>query len=322
VQQLKPSTAAGSPTVRQHLARIGELARALSESIDALLADERHGEQPRAASSRAPVAGQPGFEHHRSPTPRTLHVYLLRPFEVFQDDRRVAHWPQCKAKAVFKYLATHHERPVPKEVLMDVFWPGVDAGAARNSLNVAMHGLRRVLAGPEALDPIIVFADGCYALNPAVGVWIDVAVFRAHHQAGLASEQRGDVEQAVIDYRAACDLHQQALLAEDRYESWVSPVRRSLQEACVEALERLSYIAFQQQRYGCCVAACRRVVGIEPCHEPAHRLLMRAHARLGQQHLALQQFHACTAHLARALAIEPAAETIELSARIRARLPV
>jgi DNA-binding SARP family transcriptional activator len=55
---------------------------------------------------------------------------------VYLDDQPIEDWPSSKGKSIFKYLVAHRERPVAKEVLMEVFWPGARPDAARNNLNV------------------------------------------------------------------------------------------------------------------------------------------------------------------------------------------
>jgi hypothetical protein len=108
------------------------------------------GPPPRSPDREAPrvsaeaVAPSPvRKEEDRSPP--SLVIYCLGLFRVYQDEQTVEDWPSSKGKAVFKYLVTHRERPVAKEVLMELFWPGVDPDAARNSLNVAIYGLRQAL---------------------------------------------------------------------------------------------------------------------------------------------------------------------------------
>ena len=66
-------------------------------------------------------------------------------------------------------------RPTPREVLMDKFWPDAcEPELARNSLNVAVSGLRRALRALTD-QPVIVFENGAYQLNPEFQVWVDAA---------------------------------------------------------------------------------------------------------------------------------------------------
>ena len=51
-----------------------------------------------------------------------------------------------RTRNLLAYLVTHRDKPVPRDVLMDVFWPHASPEAARNSLHVALSGVRRTLA--------------------------------------------------------------------------------------------------------------------------------------------------------------------------------
>jgi DNA-binding SARP family transcriptional activator len=69
-------------------------------------------------------------------------VFFLSEHRVLLDGNRVSDWPNVRGKSIFNYLVTHRRRPVPREVLMNLFWPEVGSEAARNNLNVAIYGLQ------------------------------------------------------------------------------------------------------------------------------------------------------------------------------------
>lgn len=254
--------------------------------------------------------------------PPTLDIYFLSPFQVFRGDTQITDWPNSKGKAIFKYLAANRERPIPKEVLMDVFWPGAEANAARNNLNVAIYGLRKELSECGSTFSFILFQDGCYLLNPALRVWVDAEAFRAHLEAALRFEQHGELEQAIQQYRAAEVLYQQPFLAEDRYEEWIDPLRQTTEQAYVEVLDRLGQHYFEHKDYDACALVCRKMLVVDACNEAPHRLLMRCYARLGQPHLALRQFHVCVDALSRELKLNPSPQTVELFRRVKNQQPV
>ena len=72
-------------------------------------------------------------------------AHLLGTFSFSMNGATVQNWPTGKGRAVFKYMLAHHDQPIPRDVLMDAFWPQAGTGAARNSLNVALYGLRQAL---------------------------------------------------------------------------------------------------------------------------------------------------------------------------------
>ena len=99
-------------------------------------------------------------------------------------------WPTGKGRAVLKYLLAHHHEPIPRDILMDAFWPQAGPEAARNSLNVALYGLRQALKTVTG-QPVVLFEDGAYCFNPEFEVWVDVDEFERHVQTGRHLEAQG-----------------------------------------------------------------------------------------------------------------------------------
>lgn len=249
----------------------------------------------------------------------SVQVYLLSPFRVFVNDRAVDDWPPGKGKSIFKYLATHRSQPVPRDVLMDVFWPGSGQAAARNNLNVAVYGLRKALAQADADAAFVLFRQGCYRLNPALQLWVDAEAFVDHLHRAQVAEQLGDETGAIGDYQVAQALYRNALLEEDRFEDWPTPQRQSLQADFVRVLQRLCAHHFDAGDFEACVSVCTRRLDVDRCDEDAHCLLMRCYSRMGHAHLALRQYHFCVDALARELKLIPGPQTVALFHTIRQR---
>ncbi|MGH1553429.1 hypothetical protein ACRAWF_20095 [Streptomyces sp. L7] len=56
-----------------------------------------------------------------------LEARLLGAFRAELAGREVAEWSGNLGRSLFKYLLLHRCRPVPRELLAEVFWPGVPA---------------------------------------------------------------------------------------------------------------------------------------------------------------------------------------------------
>ena len=258
----------------------------------------------------------------QDPAAPSVEIYLLSPFKVFANDRAIEDWPNCKGKSIFKYLVMHRAQPVPKEVLMEVFWPGADPDAARNNLNVAVYGLRKALAQADPEYSFVLFRQGCYSFNPALRMWVDAEAFADRIHVAQAAEQRGDMTAAIAEYRVAQAIYHSALLVEDRYEDWLIPHRQSLQDRFVALLHRLRSHHFENGEFEACIAVTTRMLDVDRCDEDAHRLLMRCYSRMGHAHLALRQYHFCVDALARELNLIPSPQTVALFQQIRQRQAV
>ena len=237
------------------------------------------------------------------------------------DDVPIEEWSSARTRSLFGYLLTHRQPWPAREVLMDVFWPEKSPKASRNSLNVAIHGLRRVLG--EAKDvPVIVYSGGTYRLHPDVRLWLDVEEFDKLVERGRLHEDAGETDQATAAYEFATGLYRGEFLADDPYDDWAALIRERLRLAYLDALGRLSNLHFNAGRYAASANLCQRIIEQDPCREDAYRRLMRCYARHGQPHLALMQYTSCVRVLAEELGIGPDRATTELRDRIRLRQTV
>ena len=250
-----------------------------------------------------------------------LSVHLLGPLCVAVDDVPVGEWPSARCRSLFGYLVTHREPWPPREVLMDVFWPESSPEASRNSLNVALHGLRRTLRTVTNL-PVIQHTGGAYGIHPDLQLWLDVEEFEDRVENGRRREEAGDADRATREYESADGLYRGDFLADGLYEEWAALTRDHLRLAHLDALSRLSNLHFSAGRYAACAALCQRIIECDPCREDAHRRLMRCYSRQGQPHLALMQYRACVQALAVELGVDPDPATARLHDQIRKHEPV
>jgi DNA-binding SARP family transcriptional activator len=245
-----------------------------------------------------------------------LAVHLLGSLHAAVDDVAVADWPSARCRSLFGYLLTHREPWPQREVLMEAFWPGSAPEASRNSLNVAIHALRRTLRAMTDV-PVIVYAGGAYRINRELRLWLDVDEFDRCVESGRRREDAGEVDQATRDYEFAGGLYRGDFLADDLYEDWAALTRERLRLAHLDALGRLSNLYFNAGHYTACASLCQRIIERDPCREDAHRRLMRCYSRQGQAHLALMQYRMCARALAEELGVETDPATAELHEHIR-----
>jgi DNA-binding SARP family transcriptional activator len=257
----------------------------------------------------------------RRDTTAELAVHLLGPLCVAVDDVPVGDWPSARCRSLFGYLLTHREPWPLREVLMEVFWPESPPEASRNSLNVAIHGLRRTLRTATVL-PVVLHRGGAYGIHPDLQLWLDVEEFESHVECGCHREEAGDAGRATREFESADGLYRGDFLANDLYEEWAALTREHLRLAHLDALSRISNLHFSAGRYAACAALCQRIIERDPCREDAHRRLMRCYSRQGQPHLALMQYRACVRGLAAELGVDADPATASLHNQIRRHEPV
>jgi tetratricopeptide (TPR) repeat protein len=142
---------------------------------------------PEGASPRhaAPRRSAPGRISRAVHTQAEVAVHLLGPMSAVIDDVPVEEWSSARTRSLFGYLLTHRQPWPTREALMEVFWPEKSPEASRNSLNVTIHGLRRLLRKAKDI-PVVVYAGGTYRLHPDVRLWLDVEEFDKLVERGTA----------------------------------------------------------------------------------------------------------------------------------------
>lgn len=257
------------------------------------------------------------YEHNpdKSITVIPLTVQMLGHFSLTIQDLPIK-LPASRGLSLLKYLLLHHKQDTPREVLMDVFWPDADPEAARNDLNVAMHGLRQALRSNTNVT-VIRFENGAYGVVPNLEIWFDVEEFEHCIKEGKRLEIHNQLTAAITEYEIALNLYQGDFLVDTPYDSWTILDRERLRVAYLDTLDRLSQIHFGQSRYVTCVTLCQLIINRDPCREDAHCRLMRAYSRLGQGSLALRQYHVCVEALQSELEVDPEPETTQLFEQVR-----
>ena len=274
--------------------------------------------EPEPAARRAGDAAPGAEKGPEAPTTLSMSVSMLGSFRVMLNEHVVESFNSGRGRAVFQYLIVHRDRPVPREVLMERFWPEVAPEAARNSLNVAVHHARQAFrALTEA--PIILYKDGAYSLNPDLRLWVDFVSFERHVQHARKLEAEGLSGEACAAYEAALGLYQDDFLVDEPYEEWTVLTRERLRIMYLDAVDRLSQLYMSQGRYGPAASLCQLILAQDNCREDAHARLMRCYSRQGQLALAIRQYQVCVQTLATELNIAPSPMIETLYEQIRRR---
>jgi DNA-binding SARP family transcriptional activator len=237
---------------------------------------------------------------------------VFGPLELSVAGVRVSRWSSLKARAVFQYLLIHQDRPVRREVLMELEWPDHSHNSARNNLNVALCSLRNTLdwSGPDV--QAVLHREGCYLLNPAVKFWTDRSEFLSMTRDARQARQAGCTQRAIDACRSAVQLYRGPLFEDDPEGEWYLPERRHLKDMYLQALEYLAEAYCDSGQLLLAVDFGQQAISADPCYEAAHRLLMRCYARQNQQQLVSRQYRLCAAALHDELDVSPTTETVQL----------
>jgi len=193
-----------------------------------------------------------------------------------------------------------------RDAALELFWPESDARRARNSLNQALHHLRRSL-GDEV---ITVRSDGDVGASPSA-LWCDAAAFEQALRSG--------------DREGALDLYGGDLLpgffVDDApgFERWLDKERQRFRRRARDAAWRLAELAEERRDRASAVWWALRSSELARDDEVSFQQILRLLGRVGNRAAALRAYRGFEAHLGKEYGIEPTAETLRLVEEIRTR---
>lgn len=208
-----------------------------------------------------------------------------------------------KAMALLAYLAVS-EQPQRRATLAALLWPEADDAKARGALRRTLSVLRTAL-GDRWLG-----TDGETITLDRTDLRVDVSEFRA-------ATREGRFADAASLYRGGF-LEGFSLRDSPAFDDWQAAQADALRTAYGDALARLAMAAERDGDVPAAVAYAKLHLAVDPLHEPAHRELMRLHARTGDRAAAFRQYHECVRLLDQELGVAPVAETRALLDAIEA----
>ena len=207
--------------------------------------------------------------------------------------------------ALLTLIAHAWPQPLPRDRALALLWPERDAAGARRLLNLAVHVLRAAL-GESAIASV----GDSLLLDPA-RVRCDLHELRAAIQAEDAER--------IVRLSAGPLLDGFHLPDSAEFEHWLDGARAELAQAYRRALVASADRAERSgDRHGL-VAACRRLVAVEPHAGDHARRLMRALDAAGDRAAALHHAIEHARRLRADLDLDPDPDVAALAEELRAR---
>lgn len=256
---------------------------------------------------------------------KTLMLRLLGEPRILYQESSLTDSLAQKEQALLIYLACQPEQRFSRDHLATLLWSESPQSRARYNLRRALWHLRRALE-EAGLPP-----DDCLAIE---GSWIFLAP-SAPCQTDIQKFEK-ILEECFQDPQCrfsvaskgprriheALDLYQGdfltgfSVLHAPNFEEWAVFERERLFLLLLRALTSLiqGFIAKGEREEA--IAACQRLLVLDPLQEDIHRLLMRLYWETGQRSQALRQYRTYRDLLQRELNIEPLEDTQKLYQRI------
>lgn len=212
-----------------------------------------------------------------------------------------------KAVALLGYLAVTG-RPQRRETVAALLWPDADEVHARSALRRTLSAVKQGLNG-----------SGLHAgRDELVLVLGDRATTDVHDfEAGLGADDLELVEAAASLWRGEL-LAGFSLRDSAAFDEWQRREGERLRRALGRALARLVDGLTGLDRLDDALVQAERWLRLDPLHEPAHRALMRLHAKRGDRAAAVRQYRDCVRTVDDELGVTPLEETTALYEAIAA----
>jgi DNA-binding SARP family transcriptional activator len=248
----------------------------------------------------------------------SFNVSLLGRFGVCRDGQSVAGFETRRVQELFAYLLLHRGRSQSREVLAGSLWTDSGDEQSRKSLRQALWQLQTALESkPEPESGTLLKVDPEWiALNPAVDLWLDVAVLEKAFERVRGVRGRDLDASRITALQEAVDLYRGDLL-EGCYLDWCLWERDRLQQLYLSLLDKLMDWCQAQRRYETGLYYGVQILRVDRCSERTHRRMMRLQYLAGDRTAALQQYRRCAAALREELGAKPERRTEELYFQIR-----
>ena len=299
---------AGKLNVSQRLKLVDFLKNAGHQPPDILL-DFLSGDQDPEVRERAQTlvsqkANQPAVEFIR--------VRSMGPFELYLGDERVQEgdWKTRKVKFLAAWILLKAGSSLSEDLVLDQFWPD-ELEKGKQNLYWTTSSVRRIFKGRAdgGTDPILRNL-GTLSLNPDLKHWHDVQELEKllrHARRALSDSQPLEYSR----YKTILELYRGPYL-EECYLDWAGEIRTRLARETSAVLEELAHHAAQASDQESAAEFAGKLTELDPCHQSAQAIAMRAWLTLERPDRVMKQFEALEQTLRLELDTEPNLELVEL----------
>jgi LuxR family maltose regulon positive regulatory protein len=282
----------GGSTARAALERVARTRRALQPAIKTAL---RHIDERIAR-------GAPAAKASAASVPPRLTLHGPPQLHVNGEPVPASAWRAQRAFHLLVYLALQ-PRGAGRDELVECFWPGRQAAAARRNFHPTLSYIRSVL--PPGSAPPILREGEFYRLNPAYRMTCDA----------------WDLERALDEARAARDagarraaLERAASIAsapflEGLYADWADALQARARDRVEKLLLDLGALRARDGDYEEALAAFRRASEMDAYRETTRLAIMECLVHLGQRRAALAEHEKLKALMRAELGVDPLPET-------------
>jgi two-component SAPR family response regulator len=218
--------------------------------------------------------------------------------------------PSRRPMDLLKALIANGGGLIAASTLADMLWPDADGDDARNSLQVAVYRLRRLLR----CDSAVVVQDGRISLDRE-RAWVDAWAFEREAARVLQAEE--DPRLVLAGAAGALELYRGHLFAHEPDQPWMLSYRERLRMTWGRVVRQTGAMQESSGRWERAAELYQKALELDPLLEDLYRRLMLCQQRAGERSAALHTYECCRQQLVRVLGVSPSLETERLYRALR-----
>lgn len=237
----------------------------------------------------------------------------------FVDERRLS---GRQGRLAFAFLVTQRQRPIGRDEMVSVIWPGAQPQEIEVALSALLSKLRTALkhAGWSSREAGIDVRLGSVELRLPAQTWIDLEAAVSAIDEAEGALRRGHRADAWSLTNVAVSIARRPFLG-DEDAPWIEAQRGRMRALWARGLHCLSTVSAANGEPALAIQYAKELIALEPFRETAYQHLMRLHAQMGNGAEALRVFGTCRELLREELGASPSPETEALFLEILRAVP-
>ncbi|RST57042.1 response regulator [Siminovitchia terrae] len=191
-------------------------------------------------------------------------------------------WRTSKSKALFAFLIHHRDQFIPKDMLLEYFWPDVDIKDGYSNLYSTIYQIRKTLKS-IGFNITIISSESSYRLE-LNDVLLDVEEWKKGRE-----EFPFVTEDTLSKHKEICNLYNGDYLEEESY-LWAESKKNEMRIQWLHYLKRVAKFYISSKNYSEAIILYMQIQEALPYKEESYFVLMQLYDAFGDRYSVEEQY--------------------------------